>query len=382
MKILILEDDELMADLLGTVVSGIYPSAQIVVAERLHAGLADWRSGPADLVIADWNLPDGSGLDLVREVKRYSRDLPVVVVSGRSDRESILAAATLGINGYISKPFSVELVHERLTKLIDPASLTSGDLQSVSDRLKFAAESSAQLPGSLDAAAVLTLAERQDEFSPAHLAERWRKEPALSAKILEVANRRSLRRSGTPIHGVKDAITAIGVPMAINQALAMALDVAGQLPDRRLRDLATDYQEQSEQLALEAQRMATHLGEKGDLFYTAGLLSRVGELVSLRIIQQHLAAGNSLTDVEIQQALRDWAPAVGNSVKIQWRLSLKLRDLIGAVFLLQKETVVRDRLIMRAAALRMDEARDEQQYRRLLRQLRLSDTEGGLDGKE
>lgn len=373
MKVLILEDDELIADLLETVVSGLYPGVSIHTCEQLGQARAAWETGPADLVIADWNLPDGSGLDLVRQVRKTSRSTPVVIITGRSDRNSILAAASLGINGYISKPFTVELVHERLASLIEPFADQETGLPSLTERLESAAESSGQLPGAIDAGAVLALLERQDDLTPAQLAERWKQEPALSAKLLDVANRLSFRRSGQPVQSVKAAITAIGVPMALNQALALSMDIAGKLPDRRLQNLAVEYQARAKKVAFEAQKLAIFLREKGESYFTAGLLSRIGELMTLRVIQQHLDAGGELGDEEVDRALAEWARKLGNSMKIQWRLSLEMRELIGAVYLLRKGSVAQDHLIMNAAGMVANGEGESGECRRLLRRLGIDD---------
>lgn len=379
MKILILEDDELMADLLETVVSGIYPGSSIQIAGQVSEGLANWRSGPANLVIADWNLPDGSGLSLVREIRRKDQETPVVIITGRADRDSILMAANLGINGYISKPFTVELLHERLSKLLESFPAEDVQVPTLAERLSTASETGVQLPGSMDAASVLELFRRQDDLTAGQLAERWKSEAALSAKLLDVASSSSLKRSGQPVQSVKDAITAVGVPMALNQALALSMDVAGQLSDKRLKKLAEEYQSHAAKVALSAQTLAIRLGEQGELHYTAGLMSRVGELVLLRVLQQHLDAGQSLTDEEIQQALSEWSNVLGNRVKIQWKMSLALRELVGAIYLLPSSEVSSDRLVMRMAALVAGDQEGTEECRRLSRRLGLSEQEGSRD---
>jgi DNA-binding response OmpR family regulator len=375
MRVLILEDDELIADLLETVVSGLYSGALIYIADRVSVARSVWRSNPADLVIADWNLPDGSGLELVRDVRKTHPETPVVIVTGRADRDSILAAANLGINGYISKPFNVELVRERLSFLIDPANATNIGSLTLEERLESVTETGVQLPGALDAAAVLELLRRQDDLAPGQLAEHWKQETALSAKLLDVASRSSLKRSGQPVQSVKDAITTIGVPMALNQALALSLDVAGQLGDKRLKAIALEHQGQAEKVALQAQQLTALLGERGELHFTAGLLSRVGEMVAIRIIQQHLESGETLTDEEITAAITGWAQRLGNQVKIQWRLSLALRELVGAIYVLPSGTVSRDRIVMRAAALMAADEGSSEGCRRLLRRLGIHELE-------
>ncbi|HKK56464.1 response regulator [Marinobacter sp.] len=373
MKVLILEDDMMIADLLETVVSGLYPGLEVQIFDQVDKATAAWLAGPADLVITDWNLPDGSGLTLVKAVRDTSEAVPVVVVTARSDRNSILTAASLGISSYIIKPFSVELLHERLGPLIAPFAQQREGLPDLGERLQTAVGSSSQLPGLSDAGTVLKLLERQNELAPAELAERWKREPAIVAKLLGVANGSSLRRSGQSVLSVKDAITKIGVPMALNQALALSLDIAGQLPDQRLKALAQEYQAWAEKVALEAQRLAMLSGSSGELHFTAGLLSRVGELVALKVIQQHVDAGADVSDAEIDQAIGGWAQKLGNSMKIQWRLPLELRGLVGAIHLRRRDSVTPDHLIMGAAAMLVNGMGEDEEYHRLLRLLGIAD---------
>jgi two-component system OmpR family response regulator len=67
-----------------------------------------------DLVLLDWMLPDGSGLDLVQEVKEKSQRTAVVMISARDDQESEVEAFDLGIDDYIVKPFEFDVLVARL----------------------------------------------------------------------------------------------------------------------------------------------------------------------------------------------------------------------------------------------------------------------------
>lgn len=367
MKALILEDDDLIAELLETVVAGLYSGVSVVLAETLGEALIQVENNRFDLYIADRNLPDGSGLELVRQVRQLDRDVPIVMVSGRSDRESVLQAAHYGIDGYMTKPFDVANLHERLGKLlkVDQTSETP-DLETL---LRDSLEEVIQLPSDVDPSDILELIGRQGDLSAAQLAERWREEASLTARLLDVANSSSFRRSGKPVETLRDAIGSLGVPLALNQALALSLDVSSKLKHESLRELAKAHHEAALHVAKEAQRLAIRLKKQPVLLQKAGLLSRLGELAVLKVLNQYAAAGGEIEAAAAEKILEDWAQAYGNRLKVQWRLPLGVRELIGAVHFLPNDCTREERLIMRAASLLASGEQDSAECRRLIRRI-------------
>jgi DNA-binding response OmpR family regulator len=84
------------------------------------------RSEPPSAVVLDLGLPSMSGLDLLEEVRRVS-DVPVVIVSGRSDEGDRLQGLRLGADDYLVKPFSPRELAERLRAVLrrsNPSSRT------------------------------------------------------------------------------------------------------------------------------------------------------------------------------------------------------------------------------------------------------------------
>ncbi|WP_297573711.1 homeostatic response regulator transcription factor HsrA [uncultured Campylobacter sp.] len=67
-----------------------------------------------DLVLADWMLPDGSGLDLINIVKDKLPRTAVVIVSAKDDKESEIKALKAGADDYIRKPFDFEILIARI----------------------------------------------------------------------------------------------------------------------------------------------------------------------------------------------------------------------------------------------------------------------------
>jgi HD-like signal output (HDOD) protein len=228
-----------------------------------------------------------------------------------------------------------------------------------------------QLPGEVDVTEVLELIRRQDQLSPAQLAERWRDRTGVLVRLLDVANGASLRRSGEPVQTLRDAVSYLGVPMALNYVLALSLDVSSSMSDPVLKSLADRYRDLTLAISREAQRLALSLGKPPFAFQKAALLSRVGELAVLRILNDYVLQGGQLSEGEAEACLRQWAQSFGNELKVQWRLALDLREMIGSVHFLPNGSTQEDRLLMRAAALMADGKSDGDECRRLLRRLGL-----------
>ena len=72
-----------------------------------------------DLVITDWNMPVMGGIDLVRALRANAttEKTPVLMVTTRSVQEDILQAAEAGVNAYILKPFTHQVLKEKITQV-------------------------------------------------------------------------------------------------------------------------------------------------------------------------------------------------------------------------------------------------------------------------
>lgn len=79
---------------------------QVREASTAKQGLTDAGTRKPDLLIVDLGLPDGDGIDLIRDVKSWS-SLPIVVLSARADETSKISALDAGADDYITKPFGV-----------------------------------------------------------------------------------------------------------------------------------------------------------------------------------------------------------------------------------------------------------------------------------
>lgn len=377
MNILLLEDDPLIAELVEIVLNGTIAQAKVRHVSGVEQAIRSWHQQPAQLVICDQHLPDGSGLELVKLIRSHNKTIPIVMISDYSDRRSVIRAVQQGINEFIAKPFDVNMLQQRLLPILQTLTQASGDknlVPTLDAWLKTALNEPLRLPTELTPGAVLPLLAKSEQLSPQMLTQQWQAEPLLSARLLKLANSASLKRSGKPVNRLDEAIAMLGVDMTLRTAMALALDITGSLHNELLITQAKYHQSMSEQIASTAQAMATSLGLDGLSCYTAGLLSRAGEMAVLRTLQDFIALGGQLNESQVSLQLAHWAPQYGNKIKQQWGLPLPIRELIGAIHQPPTHITQRVLLIMHLAALKVASQLDTPKALRMLRQSGLDQT--------
>jgi two-component system, chemotaxis family, chemotaxis protein CheY len=75
--------------------------------------------GTFDCVLTDWNMPNMGGLELVRGLRGRAdgKDVKIIMITTRSVKEDILTAAQAGVNNYVVKPFTPEVLREKLDQV-------------------------------------------------------------------------------------------------------------------------------------------------------------------------------------------------------------------------------------------------------------------------
>jgi len=109
-SVLVIDDEKKLAGLFAEILEG--EGLTVHLAHKGGDGLAllDEKIGEIGMVFTDMKLPDMTGNDVLREVKRRRRDLPVVVVTGYATKDGAVEAMRLGAYDYLSKPFKIEEV--------------------------------------------------------------------------------------------------------------------------------------------------------------------------------------------------------------------------------------------------------------------------------
>lgn len=107
LKVLVVDDDDTMRQLMRRMLTRMNAGSVVTAAsgdEALHQ--LETARDPIDIVIADWNMPGMSGLELFQRIRSGRPRMPFLLLTGRDDARSIVAARATGVPAYVVKPVS------------------------------------------------------------------------------------------------------------------------------------------------------------------------------------------------------------------------------------------------------------------------------------
>ncbi len=119
LKILIVDDFATMRKVIRNLLKqGGFEN--IVEAEDGVAALKVLESQKVDFVISDWNMPNMSGLELLKAVRGSDdlKELPFLMVTAEALKDNVVAAVKAGVSNYIVKPFTAEVLNEKIEKIV------------------------------------------------------------------------------------------------------------------------------------------------------------------------------------------------------------------------------------------------------------------------
>jgi two-component system chemotaxis response regulator CheY len=90
-------------------------------AEDGVVALQKLQTGNFDFVVSDWNMPNMTGIELLRAIRADPalKQLPVLMVTAEAKKENIIEAAQAKANGYIVKPFTAATLDEKLNRILE-----------------------------------------------------------------------------------------------------------------------------------------------------------------------------------------------------------------------------------------------------------------------
>lgn len=118
LKILVVDDFSTMRRIVRNLLKEL-GFLNVQEAEDGVDALRKLRAEKFDFVVSDWNMPNMTGIDLLREIRKDNelKHLPVLMVTAEAKKENIIEAAQAGASGYVVKPFTAVTLDEKLQKI-------------------------------------------------------------------------------------------------------------------------------------------------------------------------------------------------------------------------------------------------------------------------
>ncbi len=116
MKLLVVDDSSTMRRIIKNTLARLGYKDILEGADGLE-GWAQMDSNPdIEMLITDWNMPEMNGLELVKKVRADVRfkDTPIIMVTTEGGKSEVITALKAGVNNYIVKPFTPQVLKEKL----------------------------------------------------------------------------------------------------------------------------------------------------------------------------------------------------------------------------------------------------------------------------
>lgn len=124
MIFLIVEDAPMMRRVIMNVLSSFPDSKFIQASDGLDA-LEILKTKQVDFILTDWIMPNMDGIEFIKNVKQNenTKDIPIIMVSTRSHKNDIIKAVINKVDDYITKPFTPQIVQDKINNLIQKKNL-------------------------------------------------------------------------------------------------------------------------------------------------------------------------------------------------------------------------------------------------------------------
>lgn len=115
LKVLLVEDEAKLASLLKNTIGDNFYS--FTIASNGKEGLQKFATLKPDIVITDIMMPQITGLDMAKEIKKQDKNVPIIILSAFSDTQKLLNAIDIGVIKYFIKPFDIDELLEYIESI-------------------------------------------------------------------------------------------------------------------------------------------------------------------------------------------------------------------------------------------------------------------------
>ncbi len=116
MKLLVVDDSSTMRRIIKNTLARLGYKDVLEGADGVEGWEQLDNNPDIEMLITDWNMPEMNGLELVKKVRADARfkDLPIIMVTTEGGKAEVITALKAGVNNYIVKPFTPQVLKEKL----------------------------------------------------------------------------------------------------------------------------------------------------------------------------------------------------------------------------------------------------------------------------
>ncbi|MGA9046298.1 chemotaxis response regulator CheY [Sulfuricurvum sp.] len=120
MKLLVVDDSSTMRRIIKNTLSRLGYEDVLEGEDGLQGWSVLEANSDIGMLITDWNMPEMNGLELVKKVRADARfaDLPIIMVTTEGGKAEVITALKAGVNNYIVKPFTPQVLKEKLSAVL------------------------------------------------------------------------------------------------------------------------------------------------------------------------------------------------------------------------------------------------------------------------
>ncbi|MBL8757070.1 MAG: response regulator [Phycisphaerae bacterium] len=117
MKIMLVDDSRTMRNIQKSVLSQLGYN-QVEEACDGQDALSKVSAFGPDLLLVDWNMPNMDGLTFVKTFRQSNKATPIIMVTTESEKSRVIEAIKAGVNNYVIKPFTPDLLSQRINETL------------------------------------------------------------------------------------------------------------------------------------------------------------------------------------------------------------------------------------------------------------------------
>ncbi|MEO0482229.1 MAG: response regulator [Planctomycetota bacterium] len=120
MKILLVDDSKTMRNIQKSVLAQL-GFTEIEEACDGQDALSKVKAFAPDLMLVDWNMPNMDGLTFVKTYRQEDKGTPIIMVTTEAEKARVIEAIKAGVNNYVVKPFTPDLLGQRIQETLERA---------------------------------------------------------------------------------------------------------------------------------------------------------------------------------------------------------------------------------------------------------------------